>query len=91
MQKSYYLYYIRCCCTRIDLSNHIAAPNSPQQIPLQEKKKAAVDTVLKTGRRTEKGGRWALKPGLLAWHGSPFNSPCKVFTISLSVASLSHK
>lgn len=91
MQKSYYLYYIRCCCTRIDLSNHIAAPNSPQQIPLQEKKKAAVDTVLKTGRRTEKGGRWALKPGLLAWHGSPFNSPCKVFTISLSVASLSRK
>lgn len=90
MQKSCYLYYIRCCCTRIDLSNHTAAPNSPQQIPLQEKK-AAVDTVLKTGRRTEKGGRWALKPWLLAWHGSPFNSPCKVFTISLSVASLSRK
>lgn len=58
---------------------------------LYKKKKAAVDTVLKTGRRTEKGGRWALKPGLLAWHGSPFNSPCKVFTISLSLASLSRK
>lgn len=87
MQKSYYLYYIRCCCTRIDLSNHIAAPNSPQQIPLQEKKGSSRHCT----ENWEKGGRWALKPGLLAWHGSPFNSPCKVFTISLSVASLSRK
>lgn len=60
-----------------------------------KKKTAVVHTVLETGRGggLEREGRgWgALKPGLLPWHGSPFSSPCKVFTISLSVASLSHK
>lgn len=44
----------------------------------------------KTGEGWKEGGG-AVKPGLLAWLGSPFSSPCKVFTISLSVASLSRK
>lgn len=56
MQKSYYLYYIRCCCTRIDLSNHIAAPNSPQQIPLQEKKRQQSTLYWKLGEGLRRAG-----------------------------------
>lgn len=79
------------CEASMHLSNSVSASVSPQQIPVQQKT-AAVHTVLETGRGglgREGGGRWSL--GLLAWHGSPFSSPCKVFTISLSVASLSRK
>lgn len=43
----------------------------------------------------KEGGRGACESEAwvagLAWHGSLFSSPCKVFTISLSVASLSSK
>lgn len=62
---------------------------------LYNKKKRQWSTLyLKMGEEEDwrgRGGEGALKPGLLPWHGSPFSSPCKVFTISLSVASLSHK
>ena len=82
------------------LSNTVSASVSPQQIPVQQKQRRPTlylklgeeDRRGREGGRREEGGVGERRgEWLLAWHGSPFSSPCKVFTISLTVASLSRK
>lgn len=82
---------VRSCCTTMDLPNHTTALFKHKKIPLQQKK-GAVHTVLEAGKEgLQRVGDGHSSLDCWAWHGSPFNSPCKVFTISLSVGSLSHK
>lgn len=94
LQVAWSALHVRPRCARMHLSNSVSASVSPQQIPVQQKRQRST-LYLKQGEEDQggerEGGRGALKLELLAWHGSPFSSPCKVFTISLSVASLSRK